>query len=42
VNDKSDVITELLSIDAMKGTTVEDFMKGSQQFLSDISYRATN
>jgi hypothetical protein len=42
VNDKFDVPTELFSTDAMKGTIVEDFMKGSQQFLSGISYRETN
>lgn len=35
-----DVITELLSIKAMEGTTADkDFRKGCQQLLNVISYR---
>lgn len=41
-NDRFDVITGLLSTDAMKGRIAEDCMKGSQQFLSGISYCETN
>jgi hypothetical protein len=40
-NDRFDVITDLLSTDAMKGTIAENCMKGSQ-FLRGISYGETN
>jgi len=43
VNDRFDIITELPSIEAMKGTLGDRIcMKGCQQLLNDISYSGTS